>query len=67
MSIAPVTPRRTAGGRTAPAASPDVAGDAAPRVRHQARDAATLMVFSAATSIGVAAFFLLLAVAARQA
>jgi Mrp family chromosome partitioning ATPase len=41
--------------------------DAAPRVRHQARDAATLMVFSAATSLGVAAVFLLLAVAARQA
>ncbi|WP_155993297.1 hypothetical protein [Nocardioides sp. URHA0020] len=40
---------------------------AAPRVRHQARDAATLMAFSAATSVGVAAFFLLLAVAARQA
>jgi Mrp family chromosome partitioning ATPase len=41
--------------------------EALPRVRHQARDAATLMVFSAATSVGVAAFFLLLAVAARQA
>ncbi|WP_395658869.1 hypothetical protein [Nocardioides sp.] len=37
------------------------------RVRHQARDAATLMAFSAATSVGVAAVFLLLAVVARQA
>jgi hypothetical protein len=39
----------------------------APRVRHQARDAATLMAFSALTSVGVAVGFLLLAVAARQA
>ncbi len=39
----------------------------APRVRQLARDAVTLMVFSAATSAGLAAFFLLLAVAARQA
>ncbi|WP_243060283.1 hypothetical protein [Nocardioides sp. SR21] len=46
------------------AASPE---GAAPRVRHQARDAATLMVFSAATSLGVATCFLLLAVLARQA
>lgn len=38
----------------------------APRVRHQARDAATLMAFSAATSAAIAVFFLLLAVAARQ-
>jgi hypothetical protein len=37
------------------------------RVRHQARDAATLMAFSAATSVGVAGGFLLLAVLARQA
>ena len=37
------------------------------RVRHQARDAATLMAFSAATSLGVALCFLLLAVLARQA
>jgi hypothetical protein len=37
------------------------------RVRHQARDAATLMAFSAATSVGVAVAFLLLAVLARQA
>ncbi|GAB6984722.1 hypothetical protein [Nocardioides pyridinolyticus] len=37
------------------------------RVRHQARDAATLMAFSAATSLGVAGCFLLLAVLARQA
>ena len=40
---------------------------AVPRVRHQARDAATVMVFSAVTSAGIALFFLLLAVAARQA
>jgi hypothetical protein len=37
------------------------------RVRHQARDAATVMAFSAATSIGVAAFLLFLTVLARQA
>jgi hypothetical protein len=36
-------------------------------VRQQAREAATLMVFSAAASLGVATIFLLLAVAARQA
>lgn len=67
MSIAPVAPRRTG-----PAATPDVSdvqdvAAGAPRVRHQARDAATVMVFSAATSAGIAVFFLLLAVAARQA
>jgi hypothetical protein len=55
MSIAPATTSLQA--EEAPA----------PRVRHQARDAATLMVFSAATSLGVAAGFLLLAVLARQA
>ncbi len=48
-------------------ASPDEPLAATPRVRHQARDAATLMMFSAATSVGVAAAFLLLALAARQA
>jgi hypothetical protein len=48
--------------RTDPQAAPPVR-----RVRHQARDAATLMVFSAAMSAGVAVAFLLLAVAARQA
>ena len=37
------------------------------RVRHQARDAATLMAFSAAPSIGVTVGFLFLAVLARQA
>ncbi|WP_395694703.1 hypothetical protein [Nocardioides sp.] len=42
-------------------------GPAVRRVRHQARDAATVMAFSAATSVGVAAVFLLLAVVARQA
>jgi hypothetical protein len=31
------------------------------RVRHQARDAAALMAFSAATSVGIAAALLLLA------
>jgi hypothetical protein len=54
----------------APAASPhtqEPAGSAPVRVRQQARDAATLMAFSAATSVGVAVAFLLLAVAARQA
>jgi hypothetical protein len=54
----------------APAASPhtqEPVGSAPVRVRQQARDAATLMVFSAATSVGVAVAFLLLAVAARQA
>ena len=62
MSIAPAapSPHHTQPG-TAPEAGPS------PRVRHQARDAATLMAFSAATSVGVAVFFLLLAVAARQA
>jgi hypothetical protein len=67
MSIAPVAPRGTA-----PAAAPDGrdapdAPAAGPRVRQQARDAATVMVFSAATSAGIAVLFLLLAVAARQA
>jgi len=37
------------------------------RVRHQARDAATLMVFSAALSVGAAAFFLVLAALAGRA
>jgi hypothetical protein len=56
MSIAPaaVTPRRTE-------------REVVPRVRHQARDAAALMAFSAATSVGVAIAFLLLALLARQA
>ncbi|WP_158305678.1 MULTISPECIES: hypothetical protein [unclassified Nocardioides] len=40
--------------------------DPARRVRHQARDAATVMAFSAATSLGVALAFLLLALLARQ-
>jgi hypothetical protein len=31
------------------------------RVRHQAREAAAVMVFSAATSVGLAAAFLILA------
>ena len=42
-------------------------GEAIPRVRHQARDAATVMLFSAATSLGVAMLFLVLAILARQA
>ncbi|WP_155991937.1 hypothetical protein [Nocardioides sp. URHA0032] len=37
------------------------------RVRHQARDAAALMAFSAVTSLGVAGGFLPLALLARQA
>lgn len=52
----------------APAAPPYPAEETTvPRVRHQARDAATLMAFSAATSVGVAVLFLFLAVLARQA
>lgn len=46
---------------------PSLAGATERRVRHQARDAATVMAFSAATSAGVAVFLLLLAVLARQA
>jgi hypothetical protein len=56
MSIAPAT-----------LTSPLTEGEDARRVRHQARDAATLMVFSAATSVAVAVAFLALAVLARQA
>jgi hypothetical protein len=70
MSIAPVASRRTGTpARPEVPATPGVpgAGPGEPRVRHQARDAATVMAFSAATSAGIAAFFLLLAVAARQA
>lgn len=37
------------------------------RVRHQARDAATLMAFSAVTSVGLAVALTLLSIAARQA
>ncbi|KQW53333.1 hypothetical protein ASC77_03360 [Nocardioides sp. Root1257] len=63
MSIAPAAP-------SPHPTRPDLrhAGtEPATRVRHQARDAATLMAFSAATSVGVAVVFLLFAVAARQA
>jgi hypothetical protein len=63
MSIAPAA-------ATPPRSTPDPAAAAravVPRVRHQARDAAALMVFSALTSAGVALGFLLLAIAARQA
>lgn len=58
MSIAPAatTPPLTEG-------PPDVVR----RVRHQARDAVTLMAFSALTSTGVATGFLVIAVLARQA
>ena len=49
----------------APAAPPSLDEDR--RVRHQVRDAATLMAFSAATSVGVAVLLLLLAVLIRQA
>jgi hypothetical protein len=59
MSIASAAPPHLA--------APDEAVRPAPRVRQQARDAATLMAFSAAVSLGVAVCFLLLAVAARQA
>jgi hypothetical protein len=45
----------------------DRAGDPVRRVRQQARDAATVMAFSAATSVGVAIAFLALALLARQA
>ncbi|MBC9732097.1 hypothetical protein [Nocardioides marmotae] len=47
MSTTHVTSARTSDG-------------AAPRVRHQAREAAALMAFSALSSIGLAATFLLL-------
>jgi hypothetical protein len=61
MSIAPAAP-------TPPYTEPTGESvGAAPRVRHQARDAATLMAFSAAVSVAVAAAFLLLALVARQA
>jgi hypothetical protein len=46
----------------APAPAP-----AARRVRHQARDAAALMMFSAATSIVTAGVLLVLTIVARQA
>jgi len=48
MSTTHVTSARTSDG-------------AVPRVRHQARDAAVLMAFSAVTSIALATTFLLLA------
>jgi hypothetical protein len=62
MSIASAAPSRTVQVPAPPGHRP-----ADLRVRHQARDAAALMAFSAATSLGVAVTFLLLAVAARQA
>jgi len=62
MSIASAAPSPH---HTQPGTAPETGPS--PRVRHQARDAATLMAFSAATSVGVAVVFLLLAVAARQA
>jgi hypothetical protein len=49
------------------AAPPSLADESAPRVRHQARDAAALMAFSAGVSLGCALFLLMLAVLARQA
>lgn len=51
------------------AVTPLRAAEEAPvrRVRHQARDAAALMAFSAATSVAVALAFLLLALLARRA
>ena len=58
MSIAPAAPT-----------PPLIEGveDDVRRVRHLARDAATVMAFSAATSAGVAVAFLFLALLARQA
>jgi hypothetical protein len=58
MSIAPAAPPPLAQGVTEPDAR---------RVRHQARDAATLMAFSAVTSVAVAVACLLLALLAGQA
>jgi hypothetical protein len=55
MSVAPVSPLT------------EGVEPAVPRVRHQARDAATLMVFSAALSVGTAGFLLFLGALARQA
>ena len=55
MSITPVTHR----------VSGVTPGTPVRRVRHQAREAAALMVFSATTSVGIAAAFLLLAHWAR--
>ncbi|WP_170286107.1 hypothetical protein [Nocardioides rubriscoriae] len=46
---------------TAPATRAEVVNPADRRVRHQARDAAVLMSFSLATSLLLAAAFLLLA------
>ncbi len=64
MSIAPAA---SSPHYTRSAVEPTGEPDGVPRVRHQARDAAALMAFSAAVSVGVAVAFLLLAVAARQA
>jgi hypothetical protein len=68
MSITSAVPRRSAQ-VPVPGGTSGAAGrlPAEVRVRHQARDAAALMAFSAAVSLGVAVAFLLLAVAARQA
>ncbi|MFC7497553.1 MULTISPECIES: hypothetical protein [unclassified Nocardioides] len=63
MSIASAAPSPHL---TEPVAEPPTR-PAAPRIRQQARDAATLMAFSAAVSLGFALCFLLLAIAARQA
>lgn len=43
-----------------------VAREARPRVRHQAREAAVVMVFSAGTSLGIALVLLLLATVTQQ-
>ncbi|MDF1603064.1 hypothetical protein [Nocardioides sp. YIM 152315] len=65
MSIAAAAPSPHL---AAPAAEPEASPAPGPvRVRQLARDAATLMAFSAAVSLGVAVCFLLLALAARQA
>jgi len=63
MSIAPLAETPA----VVDVAAPEGARGAGPRVRHLAREAAALMLFSAASSVAVAGIFLLLAVAARQA
>ena len=57
MSLTPTAPRVGTVGSRVPVAVPPVVR----RVRHQARDVAVMMAFSATSSIAVAAGFLLLA------
>lgn len=63
MSIAPAASTPRLADRPVGAGRPGVPR----RVRQQARDAATVMAFSAAASLGVAGLFLALAFLARQA